>query len=124
MKIICVDDSRLGLSSLQRRTRAAVPDAEIIPCRSPAEAVKQAKARGCDVLLTEIGIGRSAISGILLAWKMKEINPKVNIIFITICSIHEHAAQLLPLRISGYITKPYRQEQLAEEFAHLRYETA
>lgn len=123
MKIICVDDSRLGLSSLHRRTRTAVPDAEIIPCRSPDEAMKQAKVRGCDVLLTEIGVGQSAVSGILLARQIKEINPKVNIIFITICSIHEYAAQILPLKISGYITKPYKAEQLAEEFAHLRYQT-
>ena len=121
MKIICVDDNRLGLSSLHRRTRTAVPDAEIILCRSPDEAMKQAKVQGCDVLLTEIGVGRSNVSGILLARQIKEVNPRVNIIFITVCSIHEHAAQILPLKISGYITKPYPQEQLAEEFAHLRY---
>lgn len=121
MKIICMDDTRREAETLRRRTQDIVPDAQIHACKTPDEAVQLAKAEGCDVLLTEIDLGRSGTGGILAAERIKRINPKVNIIFVTVCSEYEHAARLLPMRISGYITKPYQTETLSHELHHLLY---
>ena len=121
MKIICMDDTQRETEALRKRAQDVVPDAQIRTCRTPDEAVQTAKAEGCDVLLTEIDLGRNGTGGILAAERIKQINPKVNIIFVTVCSEYEHAARLLPMRISGYITKPYQTETLSHELHHLLY---
>ena len=80
-----------------------------------------ARSEGCDVLLTEIDLGGDKWEGLHLAEQVKSINPRVNIIFVTVCSEQECAEAVLRLRVSGFITKPYEPEALSEEFANLRY---
>jgi YesN/AraC family two-component response regulator len=52
---------------------------------------------------------------------MKKLNPKVNIIFLTVCDEREHAKEVLEIRPSGYLVKPANNEQLALELNNLRY---
>ena len=52
---------------------------------------------------------------------MQEINPRVNVIFTTVCEEAERAKEVFRLHPSGYITKPYTQEQLARELRNLRF---
>lgn len=120
MVIICVDDSKLGASSLQRRARSIVPDAQIYKFTDPESALQQAKVVGCDLLLTEIEVGYSATSGIMLAKYMKEVNPAVNIIFVTVCSEYEHETWLNHIAYDGYLTKPVLDVELANEICNLR----
>ena len=121
MQILCVDRSVLGLAQLRRNVGRAAPDAVIRSCRDPREAVALARSEGCDVLLTEIDLGGDKWEGLHLAEQVKSINPRVNIIFVTVCSEQECAEAVLRLRVSGFITKPYEPEALSEEFANLRY---
>ena len=121
MKVLCVDDHRLCLASLLRKTRRAAPGAEIHSCRIPEAAIRFANKEGCDVLLTEIDLAGEKNGGIELSKKIKAINPRVNIIFVTVCSESEYASDAFKLRASGYITKPYHSSELAKEFANLRY---
>ena len=51
-------------------------------------------------------------------------NPKVNIIFVTICSESEHAKDVMRLKPSGYLTKEATSEQILEELQNLRYPVA
>jgi two-component SAPR family response regulator len=78
-----------------------------------------AKENGCDVLISEIELGGT--NGIMLAKKMKNLNPKVNIIFLTVCDEKEHAKEVFEIRPSGYLVKPANNEQLAIELNNLRY---
>lgn len=121
MNIICVDASRITLSGLRERMRSIVPDADIYTCQSKESAVKLAKTEGCDVLLTDIDMGRDGDEGIRLAEAIQAINPHVNIIFITACGEWEYAQEIIPLRISGYVRKPYEPCELEKEFENLRY---
>ena len=121
MNVICVDESRLVLAGLRRRTQRIVPDARVYACRSPGKAVELAEEHGCDVLITGVDIGESGREGISLAEKIKQRNPCVNIIFITVRSMQDCANDFVRLRASGYIRKPYEARELAEEFANLRY---
>lgn len=121
MQILCVDRSALGLAQLRRNARRAAPGAVIRSCRHPHEAVAIVRSEGCDVLLTEIDLGGDKWEGLRLAEQVKTINPRVNIIFVTVCSGRECAEELLRLRVSGFVTKPYASETLTEEFANLRY---
>ena len=121
MRILCVERDRAKLRQMRRETRELVPGARIILCRDPGKAVELAEEHGCDVLITGIDIGESGREGISLAEKIKQRNPCVNIIFITVRSMQDCANDFVRLRASGYIRKPYEARELAEEFANLRY---
>lgn len=123
MKVLCVERDIFQLGSMKREVKRIVPDARVTACRSPGKAKELAGTEGCDVLLTGIDMGGGKTEGIRLAQKIKEINPRVNIIFVTICGEWEHAEAIFRLRASGYVRKPYEPSQLAEEFANLRYAT-
>ena len=121
MKVLCVERDIFQLGHMKREVKRIVPDARVTACRSPGKAAELVKAEGCDVLLTGIDMGGGKTEGIQLAQKIKEINPRVNIIFVTVCGEWEHAEAIFRLRVSGYVRKPYEPSQLAEEFANLRY---
>ena len=121
MNVICVDDSRLTLFALRRTTGQIVPKAHVYACINVKQAVQAAKENGCDVLLTDIDIGGSETGGLDLARWIREINPNVNIIFVTASPEWENANDVIRLRPSGYLRKPYKAEELAREFANLRY---
>lgn len=121
MQILCVERSALGLAQLKRNAARAAPGAVIRSCRDSREALEMVRSEGCDVLLTEIDLGGDKWEGLHLAEQVKSVNPRVNIIFVTVCSERECAEELLRLRVSGFVTKPYEAETLTEEFANLRY---
>lgn len=121
MRVLCVENSPLSLYHLKRNTRRIVPEATILGCRTPEKALALARTKGCDVLLTEIDLGGAKWEGLFLSERIKRVNPRVNIIFVTVLSEQECAQQVLQLRVSGFVTKPYLLETLAEEFANLRY---
>ena len=107
------------LKGLSQSIRQHLPDASISTIGRAEEAFGFAKENGCDVLISEIELGGA--SGIALAKKMKKLNPKVNIIFLTVCDEREHAKEVLEIRPSGYLVKPANNEQLALELNNLRY---
>lgn len=121
MNIFCVDASRITLLALEKRTKSIVPDADVYLCQSAERAAELARKNGCDVLLTDIDMGGEGDEGIRLAETIQSINPRVNIIFITACGEWEYAREIMPLRISGYVRKPYETDELAREFENLRY---
>ena len=90
-------------------------------CLNVNEAAETARNYGCDVLLTGIDVGKNKTGGIELARRVKETNPRVNIIFITVYPEWEFAKDVLQLRASGYVRKPFSPAELKNEFENLRY---
>lgn len=123
MNIICMDTDVAALRRLMQRTRQLMPGATVHGCSDPGEAVRFADREGCDVLLTDIDLGRSHMDGFMLAEKIQKINPHVNIIFLAECAEEKYGVEAYRLHASGYLLQPYTSEALAEEFAHLRYKT-
>lgn len=123
MRIIHVDDNRFALDAMRQQIPQIVPEAELYCFEIPDSALTFAEAQGCDVLLTEIELWKERLGGIRLAKAMREINPSVRIIFVTVCSEHEVARELSGLPVSGFLPKSWRPEKLAEVFADLRRET-
>lgn len=119
MTIVCVDDYSIALNGLTRSIRSILPDARIVTFMSVDDALDFVKDNGCDVLITEIEM--SGIGGLLLARSVQQVNPKVNIIFLTVCDAKEHAREVFNIRPSGYLVKPATKEQLAYELNNLRY---
>ena len=122
MTIVCVDDYSIALNGLTRSIRSILPDARIVTFMSVDDALDFVKDNGCDVLITEIEMG--GIGGLLLVRSVQQVNPKVNIIFLTVCDAKEHAREVFNIRPSGYLVKPATKEQLAYELNHLRYASA
>jgi two-component system response regulator YesN len=122
MTILCVDNTPIMLQSLKEQAGSAYPCADVHTFLSAAAALDHAKQFGCDVLLCEINPPR--LEGLFLAEKVKEINPKVNIIFVTVCSESEHAKAVMRLKPSGYLTKEATGAQIQEELQSLRYPVA
>ena len=119
MTIVCVDDYSIALDGLTRSIRSILPDARIVAFMSVNEALDFVKENGCDVLITEIEMG--GIGGLILARSVQRQNPKVNIIFLTVCDAKEHAREVFNIRPSGYLLKPTTKELLAYELNNLRY---
>lgn len=110
-----------ALRKMKREIPKIVPEAKVHYCRDPDRALALAGTEGCDILLTGIDMGAARDEGVTLAENVNRLNPRVNIIFVTVCEPREYANRIIPLRLSGYVIKPYELSQLAEEFANLRY---
>ena len=122
MTIVCVDNTPVMLQNLIENARAAFPNANIQAFLTEKAALNYAKTAGCDVLLCEINPPR--LEGLFLAEQIKKLNPKVNIVFVTVCSENEHAREVLRLRPSGYLTKEATNAQILYELQNLRYPVA
>ena len=119
MTIVCVDDHPVMLRGLTKSLRKLSPNAEIKTFGCSEDALKFIRQNGCDVLIPEIEL--CGMDGLTLAKQVKQINPKVNIIFLTVCDEREHAKEVFRLKPSGYLVKPANPEQLEIELTNLRY---
>ena len=119
MTIVCVDNTPIMLQTLKENADNAYPYADVQTFLTAESALDYAEKFGCDVLLCEINPPR--LEGLFLAEKVKKINPKVNIIFVTVCSESEHAKEVIQLKTSGYLTKEATSAQILDELRNLRY---
>lgn len=119
MVVMCVDDHPVLLYGLKDSVYRTLPDCVVYDFTNAGEAITCAQEHGCDVLLCEIEL--YGHSGMLLAEEIQKLNPRVNIIFVTVCGEREHAREVLRLKPSGYLTKPATREQIARELRELRY---
>ena len=122
MTIVCVDNTPIMLQSLEENATRAFPHADVRTFLTEESALRYVEKMGCDILLCEINPPR--LGGLFLAEKIKAINPKVNIIFVTVCSESEHAKAVMRLKPSGYLTKEATNAQILEELKNLRYPVA
>ena len=119
MTIVCVDDHPIMLKGLSVHIRQLLPDATIGAFANAEEAMDFARENGCDVLISEIEL--DGVDGLALAQGIKNLNSKVNIIFLTVCDEKEHAREVMRIKPSGYLVKPAKKEQLEFELNNLRY---
>ena len=119
MTIVCVDNTPIMLQSLKESADKAYPYADVQTFLNEESALDYVEKFGCDVLLCEINPPR--LEGLFLAEKVKKINPKVNIIFVTVCSENEYAKEVIRLKTSGYLTKEATSAQILYELRNLRY---
>ncbi|MGN1443101.1 MAG: response regulator [Acutalibacteraceae bacterium] len=107
MYILAVDDEKLALSALSRELHTVFPEADIIEVQNPAEAVRRAKAlcesgEKLDYAFLDIQMGQ--MSGLELAYRLKNIFPKLVLFFCTAYS--EYAIDAFEICAKGYLLKP------------------
>ncbi|MBR1747554.1 MAG: response regulator [Clostridia bacterium] len=118
MRILLVDDEELQLLRLTEAVKKALPaDNVFLSYANPVLAWEENKETPVDIAFLDINM--PVINGILLAKKLKTVNPQVNVIFVT--AYNEYALDAYKLHASGYVTKPVNLEKIQEELDGLRY---
>lgn len=121
MRVICVEPNPILLYGLNRKVKSILPESMIHLCSKPELALEIASKKECDVLITEIDFGRDKGEGIKLATKIENIMPEVNVIFVTAAPYKEYAPLVMKMKYSGYLTKPYMNDELKKELTELRF---
>ena len=122
MTVVCVDDHPIMLKGISQSIEQILPGSSIGAFENADDAIGFARDNGCDVLICEIEL--CGVDGLTLAKRVKKLNPKVNIIFLTVCDEKEHAKEVFRIKPSGYLVKPANKEQLEAELKNLRYHPA
>ncbi|WP_432628348.1 response regulator [Brotaphodocola sp.] len=117
MKILAVDDERPALSELEDAIAAAAPESDIYSCMDVESAIAIMEKQICDVAFLDIHLPE--LSGVDAARKLKEIYPKVNIIFVT--AYGEYTGDAMSMHASGYIMKPVTENSVRMEMEDLRF---
>ena len=117
MNLIAVDDERLALSDIEKAIRTAVPDALLNCFAIAGEALEYARHTKVDVAFLDIEM--MDMTGLELALKLKEINCKTNIIFVTAYS--DYMGNAFSMHVSGYVLKPASKEAVLTELKNLRF---
>ena len=112
-----MDDEPLMLKMLEMAIRDAKPDADITAHKKQADLLEDARKNGCDIAFLDIHM--RGMNGVELAKALKEVNPRMNIIFVT--GYSEYAGEAMSLHASGYIMKPVTKEKIKQELEDLRF---
>lgn len=113
MKILLVDDEELQLIRLENACKKVMPDSEFFSFTNPLKVVES----NVNFDLAFLDIEMPGLNGIQLAKKLKSINPKIKIIFVT--AYNNYALDAYRLHASGYITKPVNENKIKAEIDEL-----
>ena len=117
MKILAVDDEYYALELMKQALAEVAGNADIYPCRDVISAMQIATENKIDVAFLDIHMPEK--NGVEFARELKQINPKINIIFAT--GYSEYMKEGIDLRMSGYIMKPVTPEAVRTELENLRH---
>lgn len=117
MKILAVDDEYYALELMKRCLEEVATGATVYLCRDVFSALDVAKKEKIDVAFLDIHMPGK--TGIELAYDLKKLHPKINIVFAT--GFSEYMKEGIDLRMSGYLFKPVTPEAVRTELDNLRH---
>ncbi|MCH9813848.1 MAG: LytTR family DNA-binding domain-containing protein [Epsilonproteobacteria bacterium] len=109
MRVLAVDDEKLGLARLERLLTSCGVD-DITAIQEPQKALEIAHHKKFDVLFLDISM--PTMSGLVLAQKILDIEPQTFIVFQTAFS--EYALEAYDVGGIGYILKPYEKSAIMQ----------
>lgn len=113
MRILLVDDEELQLIRLENACKKVMPDSEFFSFTNPMKVMES----NINFDLAFLDIEMPGLNGIQLAKKLKSINPKIKIIFVT--AYNNYALDAYRVHASGYITKPVNENKIKVEIDEL-----
>lgn len=119
MKILIVDDEAPAVARMKATLHKLVPSADIFDFKT-ISAYKASGETNFDAAFLDIELGVG--TGLELALMVKEQSPRCNIIFVT--GYTEYAVEAFRMHSSGYVLKPYAEEDIRRELDNLRFEIA
>ncbi len=117
MTYLLVDDEKMGLELLRAELSSVVEGETIVGFQDPREAYDYAKEHTCDVAFLDIEM--TDINGIMLGKMLKELNPQINLIYVTAYS--NYGMEAFSLHASGYVLKPVTAEAIQRELKEIRF---
>ncbi len=117
MRIFAVDDDKASLKKIKEMLKKAAPDAECLFFDSSLAALAKAREEEVDIVILDVEMAE--LDGINLGSYLKELNPYVNLIYLT--EHTERAYEAMQLHASGYLKKPGNCALVKGELESLRY---
>lgn len=115
--VILVDDSRVILADGLAVLEKVLPHATITGFIRPQEAIEYVRTNRVALAILDIELGTA--SGLDLSRTLLEINPRMNIVFLT--AYPDYAVDAWKTEASGFMLKPLRPESVKEQLNKLRY---
>ena len=106
--VIVVDDMRLSVKSSTEVLQAFFPQAKVSGFTNANEAIEFAKSKPVSLAFLDIELGRE--SGFDLCKKLKAINAKTNIVFLT--AYKDYSFNAWKTEAVGFLTKPLNEEAI------------
>lgn len=118
ISIIVVEDVPTLLRGYVKMVQDQLPDAVIAGFDNGTEALEYAWSNEVQIAFLDIELDDN-INGIELAKHLKELNSRINIVFLT--SFGEYVQDAFDLYSSGYVRKPVTPEMIRRQIANLRF---
>ncbi|MBR6221179.1 MAG: response regulator [Clostridia bacterium] len=115
--IIMVDDEKTILTGNMRILCETIPEAEVTGFSKPSEALHFVRFNHVDIAFLDISMGKT--SGLDLCEQMIEINPKLNVVFLT--AYPEYSLQSWNTHACGFLVKPLVSEEIKRQMSKLRF---
>lgn len=116
-EVIVVDDEPHLLSGVIPVLSEVMPEATITGFLKASEAIDYTRQKHISIAFLDIELGK--VNGIDLCNTLIEINPIINVIFLT--SYPEYAIKAWNTRASGFLVKPLQADDIMEQLKKLRY---
>ncbi len=116
MRILVADDEQYILDEMLEIIKEVKPDAKVMGFINPSKLLEYAAKNEADVAFLDIEMGH--ISGVETAKRLKQMYPKINIVFAT--GYDEYMKIAIKMRVSGYIMKPVKKSDVEDELNNLR----
>lgn len=116
MKILIVDDVALLREDLREAVERITPGNEYSEAQNFDEAMRLIENNTFDIAFLDIQIPGK--NGLAIAEVIKRKSPKTNVIMVT--AYNQYALDALKLFVSGYILKPFSDEDIREALDNLR----
>ena len=115
--VIIVDDNKIILTGGAPVIEKALPNATVVGFTKPSEAIKYVKENRVALAFLDIELGLT--NGIDLCNSLLEINPRLNVIFLT--AYPEYSVEAWNTKASGFMVKPITLEGVKAQLKKLRY---
>ncbi len=116
-KVLLLDDERIILTGTLPVLRAALPGAEISGFDNPADALAFARENRVALAFLDIEMGR--VSGLDVCRSLLEIDPHVNVVFLT--AYREYSFDAWATGACGFLLKPLDPESVRALLPRLRW---
>ena len=115
--VIIVDDNKIILTGGTPIIEKALPNATVIGFNKPSQAIEYAKENRVSLAFLDIELGIA--NGIDLCNTLLDINPRMNVIFLT--AYPEYSIEAWNTKASGFMVKPITLEGVKAQLKKLRH---
>lgn len=115
--VIIVDDNKIVLAGGTPIIEKALPNAKVASFTKPSQAIAYAKENRISLAFLDIELGLT--NGIDLCNELHNINPRMNVVFLT--AYPEYSVDAWSTKASGFMVKPITLEGVIEQLKKLRH---